>query len=159
MIRFCYLQNDIASKQLYVICNVIHSGNFCDKIVDDGRSGRGNVETAQVNFRKPVGVAALNISNQFTFRGGKAQASESNPELSCPFVNSQSETETLHQTFQRLLKDSSRLKGTDDKLVIELNVVFGGAAAHPVNKHVKCHHHNRNHHRQIQKLRLMVFYL
>ena len=143
------LQNDIANKRLYLICNVIYNGNYCDKIVDDGRR---KADTAQVKFRKPAGVAALEISNQFTFRGGKAAMQDpQNTELSAPFLKSESETETLHKTFQRLLLESnSNYRKTnvlkDERLVVELGVIFGGDAALQVNRHAKCHHHKRNRH-------------
>ena len=75
-------------------------------------------------------------------------------EIFCPFLKSQDETETLQDTFKRLIfkKGDYRAK-VDDKLVVELGVVFGGDAALQVNKHANCHHHKRNHHRQLQKLR------
>lgn len=79
-----------------------------------------------------------------------------NNEIFCPFLRSQDETETLLETFRRLIfkKDT---KKADDKLVVELGVIFGGDAALQVNKHAKCHHHKRNHHRHLQKLRSMTF--
>ena len=39
------------------------------------------------------------------------------------------------------------LKASSDKVVVELGVVFGGDAVIQVNKHSKCHHYKRNHHR------------
>ena len=79
-----------------------------------------------------------------------------NTEIFCPFLKSQDETETLQETFRRLVfrKDTKR---ADDKLVVDLGVEFGGDAALQVNKHAKCHHHKRNQHRQLQKLRSMSF--
>ena len=145
--RLIWFQNDIANKKLYLICNVIYNGNYCDKIVDDGK-GKGNLSTS-VNFRKPAGIAAVEISNQFTFRGGKAAMQDpQNTEISCPFMKSENETETLLQTLDRLRKSKTTNVGkSDDRLVVELGVIFGGDAALQVNKHAKCHHHKRNHHR------------
>ena len=56
-----------------------------------------------------------------------------------PFLRSENETETLHQTFLRLITNKANTGG--EKLVAELRVEFAGDALLQVNKHAKCHHY------------------
>ena len=93
-----------------------------------------------LRFKKPAGVAAIDISSQFTFRGGKTQEHNQHNKLDLPFLKSENETETLLQTFQRLISSEKNVKGTD-KLLVEIRVEFAGDALQQVNKHAKCHHY------------------
>ncbi len=59
------------------ICNVVSVGNFCGKsaTVSSSTFGGGDADkktSRDINFRKPVGVAALEITDLFTFKQGKA---------------------------------------------------------------------------------------
>ena len=59
------------------ICNVISEGNFCGKSATVGSttfgSHNGGEDKRGLNFRKPVGVAAIDITDLFTFKQGKYQ--------------------------------------------------------------------------------------
>ena len=114
----------------------MYNGNYCDKILDESRR---KPDQAILKFKKPAGVAAIDISNQFTFRGGKTQEPRHN-KLEMPFLRSENETETLQQTFQRLYS-SRDTKSSGEKLVAEILVDFAGDAMLKVNKHTKCHHY------------------
>ena len=57
-----------------------------------------------------------------------------------PFLRSENETETLHQTFQRLVANT-KINTGGEKLVAEIKVEFAGDALLQVNKHAKCHHY------------------
>lgn len=122
------------------MCSVLQNGNYCDKIVDE-KVERGK---AILRFKKPAGVAAADISHSFTFRGGKTQEPQTNT-IDLPYLKAVDETESLTDTFKRLI--FRRENKGNDKVVVEVGVVFGGDAAIQVNKHSKCHHYKRNHHR------------
>ena len=57
------------------ICNVVSEGNFCGKsaTVSAFSSDADRKSMRDINFRKPVGVAAIEITELFTFKQGKAQ--------------------------------------------------------------------------------------
>ena len=124
-----------------MVCSVIQNGNYCDKIVDE-KVEKGK---AILRFKKPAGIAAVDISHSFTFRGGKTQEMQTQT-LDLPYLKSVDESEALTETFKRLIFRRERGRG-DDKVVVEIGVAFGGDAALQVNKHSKCHHYKRNHHR------------
>lgn len=77
-------KNDITNKKIFLICNVVAEGNFSGKNASDhltidrkiAKSGskndlRGKGAKEVVLFRKPVGVAAVEITELFTFKQGK----------------------------------------------------------------------------------------
>ena len=99
---------------------------------------------AILRFKKPAGIAAADISHSFTFRGGKTQEPQTTT-IDLPYLKAVDESESLTETFKRLVHRKEN-KGSD-KVVVEVGVVFGGDAAIQVNKHSKCHHYKRNHHR------------
>lgn len=99
---------------------------------------------AILRFKKPAGLAAADISHSFTFRGGKTQEPQTTT-IELPYLKSMDESETLNDIFKRLVWKKE--KASSDKVVVELGVVFGGDAVIQVNKHSKCHHYKRNHHR------------
>ncbi len=53
------------------MCNVVTEGNYNNKSSTNLVLGHDS-EKKGLNFRKPVGVAALDITDQFTFKQGKA---------------------------------------------------------------------------------------
>ena len=120
---------------------MIQNGNYCDKIVDE-KVEKGK---SQLKFKKPAGLAAFDISGEFTFRGGKNQEIKTKP-IDLPYLRSLYESESLTETFKRLVFGNERGKSADDKVVVEIGVSFGGDAALHVNRHSKCHHYKRNHH-------------
>lgn len=64
-------KNDIANKRLFLVCNVVTEGNYNNKSSTNMGLNHDS-EKKILNFRKPVGVAALDITDQFTFKQGKA---------------------------------------------------------------------------------------
>ena len=120
---------------------MIQNGNYCDKIVDE-KVDKGK---SQLKFKKPAGLAAFDISGEFTFRGGKNQEIKTKL-IDLPYLRSIDESESLTETFKRLVFGKERGKSADDKVVVEIGVSFGGDAALHVNRHSKCHHYKRNHH-------------
>ena len=74
-----------------------------------------------------------------------------------PFLRSENETETLHQTFQKLIANRANTGG--EKLVVGIRVEFAGDALLQVNKHAKCHHYKnyKKYNKQLQILRVENF--
>ena len=63
------------------VCNVVTEGNFCGKTSSVVSLSDGDKKSMkELNFRKPVGVAAVEITDLFTFKQGKAA-------LVCYFFN------------------------------------------------------------------------
>ena len=55
------------------ICNVVTDGNFCGKTsVNVVNSTDADKKLSkEINFKKPVGVSAIEITDLFTFKQGK----------------------------------------------------------------------------------------
>ena len=84
----------------------------------------------KLNYRAPVGIAAIDISDKFSL-GGFGMIKRSNDReytirQKCPFIRSQ-KGEALHCTLNRLLV---RPEGVSEKLVLELGIEFVGDEAH-----------------------------
>ena len=126
---------------MYLVCGVIQHGNYGHHSVDK-KVGKTK---SQLKFKRPAGLAAFDISGEFNIRGGKNQEIKTKP-IDIPYLKSIDESESLTETFKRLVFRKERGK-SDDKVVVEIGVSFGGDAALQVNRHSKCHHYKRNHHR------------
>lgn len=114
-------KNDIANKKLYLICNVVSNGNFCGKNTSLNNSSG---DTSVACFRKPVGVAASDISDLFTFKQGKTRQNTTETELTCAFLPVSNESESWEVPFRKLMFDK---KGSEAKsLSVSIGIIFGG---------------------------------
>ena len=130
---------------------MISCGNYCAKI--EGPKKRSD-SVYKLDFKKPIGVAAADISHHFTFKGGKTTEERHKAEMFCPFLYTKNmekqDEESLKDTFRRVLElPRDRQKTVEDKLVVEIGVIFGGDAALEANKHFNCPHQKYNHHRYV----------
>ena len=105
---------DLTKKSKFLICNVVSHGNY-------GKYLGPGVELQNTkNFRKPVGVAAIDINSFFTFNIGKNN--NQTKLIDCGFLEGD-ETETLFQTFKKFhtKKDANILKNV---MQVELAVYY-----------------------------------
>ena len=84
----------------------------------------------KLNYRAPVGVAAIDISNKFNV-GGFGMIRQSNDSKclvrqKCPFMRSH-KGESFHCTLNRLLANT---ESVTEKLVLELGIQFVGDDGH-----------------------------
>eukprot|EP00095_Tigriopus_kingsejongensis_P007920 maker-scaffold1210_size55525-snap-gene-0.17 protein:Tk07920 transcript:maker-scaffold1210_size55525-snap-gene-0.17-mRNA-1 annotation:"dedicator of cytokinesis protein 1 isoform x3" len=95
-------KNDIANKQLFLVCNVVQEGNYNSKSIYDHPKSHKTVRPAKdVNFRKPVGVAVVEITKLFSFKQGKNTESL---QMSAPFLAS-NDNESFDTVFRKLFFD------------------------------------------------------
>lgn len=91
-------KNDI--KQLFLICNVVASGNFA-KIKDAGKDRPEDVQA--MLFRQAIGVAAQDITINFTFRQSRNQQFKGDEKNLCCHFRLGNGADTLDQTFRKLM--------------------------------------------------------
>jgi dedicator of cytokinesis protein 1 len=119
-------KNDITDKRLFLICNVVSNGNFSSK------NGQSNINSSNeaiktFNFRKPVGVAAHEITSLFTFKQGKTTYKGAETELACPFLFS-NDSETLESTFRKLVFEKKA--NVESKVFwVNIGIIFGDVSA------------------------------
>ncbi|CAB4057260.1 DOCK2 [Lepeophtheirus salmonis] len=123
-------KSDIANKRLYLITNVVTEGNYGNDNAKEGSRADLSRIKKEICFRKALGVAAIDITEQFTFRqGGTGKRHEGGreAELSIPFISSGSESESLENTFKRLINTDRKSQESNlRRLGVKLNIVFGG---------------------------------
>ncbi|XP_040577137.1 dedicator of cytokinesis protein 1 [Lepeophtheirus salmonis] len=131
-------KSDIANKRLYLITNVVTEGNYGNDNAKEGSRADLSRIKKEICFRKALGVAAIDITEQFTFRqGGTGKRHEGGreAELSIPFISSGSESESLENTFKRLINTDRKSQESNlRRLGVKLNIVFGGDL-HNSNSH------------------------
>ena len=115
-------KNDISNlnqkdHRKFLICNVVSYGNY-------GKYLGPGVELQNTkNFRKPIGVAACDITHKFTFNLGTQHSAEN---INCSFLEGD-ETETLFTTFKRFDSDNKRTTLVPNVLQVELGVFYDSA--------------------------------
>ncbi len=131
-------KHDITSKRLFLICNVVSEGNFSSKAhhhphlhhhlgggaeqASVKSSSRGDLRSNDGLFRKPVGVAAVEITDLFTFKQGKSSELGRESEVSAPFLVG-GDNEPFESVFRKLAFER---KTTDSKsLWVTLNIMMG----------------------------------
>lgn len=108
-------KNDIANKQLFLVCHVVQDGNYNGKsIYDHPKSAKTAKSTQDTNFRKPVGVAATDITRFFSFKQGKNTEFR---QITAPFLAS-NDNETFDFVLKKLIWDG---KVTEEN---SLNIAF-----------------------------------
>ncbi|TRY70430.1 hypothetical protein TCAL_09293 [Tigriopus californicus] len=108
-------KNDIATKQLFLVCQVVQDGNYNGKsIYDHPKSAKTPKSTQDTNFRKPVGVAAADITKLFSFKQGKNTEFR---QIIAPFLAS-NDNETFDVVLKKLIWDG---KVTEEN---SLNIAF-----------------------------------
>ena len=121
-------KNDITGKRLYLICNVV--SYFSSKAVSASRSDLHKVKTkAEAAYRKPVGVAAVEISELFTFKQGKSSEFGREIEVSAPFLPANS-SESFESVFRKLVFEK-RSSADPKSLWVTVNVMMGSLNQHP----------------------------
>ncbi|QQP35522.1 Dedicator of cytokinesis protein 1like [Caligus rogercresseyi] len=133
-------KSDIANKRLYLITHVVTEGNYGSE--SGGKEGsRADLSRLKKEtcFRKALGVAAAEITDQFTFRQQGRKRQEEG-DLKMLFLPSGSESESLESTFKRVIV--SDRKSTDSHLRhlhVRLNVAFGGGGNAAISHHDIAH--------------------
>ena len=132
-------KNDITNKRLFLICNVVSEGNYSGKhgghlhIHQDSMSKSGSKNDLLkggrengFNFRKPVGVAAVEITDLFTFKQGKtSEVGGRENEISAPFLAG-SDNESFESVFRKLVFEKKGVAGGDNRsLWVTLNIMMG----------------------------------
>ena len=123
-------KNDILNKKLYLICNFVTDGNYCGKVEDKHGGDRlsksqSRTQLRDINFRKPVGVAAIEITEMFTFFLGKSTQREKLRELSLPFLSG-GDSDCMETIFKRLVYDKKYVDKSSEQLWVDIGVIFGG---------------------------------
>ncbi len=135
-------KNDIADKRLFLICNVVTSGNFSSKqnnASSSSSSAAGNANNGtggdlmdgDIYFRKPIGVAAHEITSLFTFKQGKTSNKGAESELDLPFLMG-GESESLETTFRKLMFEKKGSGAAEQKVLkVNIGIIFGDHGHHP----------------------------
>ena len=125
-------KSDIKNR-LFLVCKVVSEGDFKMKQSDnvDGKP-RANLGGSALDlrqpendphFRKPLGVAATEITNLFTFKQGKPIPDGENV---LPFMQMSNENEPCEDVFRRLVFDEK--SPTEARFLwVTLNVMLGDA--------------------------------
>ena len=169
-------KNDITSKRLFLICNVVSEGTFSAKShlhpaqsAGDGlpkSASRGDLRSGggaghSILFRKPVGVAAVEITDLFTFKQGKSSELGRESEVSAPFLSG-GDNEPFDSVFRKLVFDR---KSTDAKsLWVSLNIMMGdlnldaaaAAATAPIQQQQRLSHPLHHHPVMVGPVRVPV---
>ena len=122
-------KNDISNldknHRKFLICNVVSYGNY-------GKYLGPGVELQNTkNFRKPIGVAASDITGLFTFNLGTQQQDKN---IDCNFLEGD-ETETLFTTFKRFDSDNKSTKFVPNVLQVQLGIFYDSADNSSANEH------------------------
>ncbi len=147
-------KNDITNKRLFLICNVVADGNFSGKhhhhnplhAAHDSSvfksASRVDLRAAGTRdgvFRKPVGVAAVEITDLFTFKQGKSSELGRESEVSAPFLIG-GDNEPFDSVFRKLAFEK---KATDAKsLWVTLNIMMGDLNLDPSSSSSSSVHHS-----------------
>ena len=131
-VLFTDIGKDDISKRFFLVCIIVSEGDYRMKEGerDSGRSTLGstlNLREPEQDpyFRKPVGVAAVEITDMFTFKQGKALA-ESETEVTLPFMLMSNQNEPYEEVFRRLVFEKKPPTETGF-LWVTLNVILGDA--------------------------------
>ncbi len=149
-------KNDVTGKRLFLICNVISEGNFNSKgsqfhyhqqQPESASKSASRIDlsvrggtTRDGVFRKPIGVAAVEITDLFTFKQGKTTSELGREnEVSAPFLAG-SDNEPFESVFRKLVFEK---KGHDSKsLWVTLNVMMGDLSDQGMSSSNDTHRHH-----------------
>ena len=159
-------KNDITNRRLFLICYVVSDGNFSSKasqdvalsnrlMVKSASRGdlRGSAHALNVSFnsfRRPVGVAAVEITDLFTFKtgrggggGGGVDGLGQETEVSAPFLAG-GDNEPFESVFRRLVfEKKGNVGGADARsLWVTLNVMMGDVSQPPLDLLPPHHRHS-----------------
>ena len=125
------------SKRLFLVCKVVSEGDFKTKQTADNVDGKprgaslggSSLDLRQPahdpHFRKPLGVAAIEITDLFTFKQGKPIPDGENEKI-LPFMMMSNENEPCEDVFRRLVFDEK--SPTEARFLwVTLNVMLGDA--------------------------------
>lgn len=154
-------KTDITNKRLFLICNVSNEGNFRGKHPEvhldtssnlsksTSRSDLSKGPIGQMSsrgspdgfFRKPVGVAAVEITDLFTFKQGKTIADSQGRESEhfLPLLLATADNEPFESVFRKLVFDK-KTPNESKTLWVTLNVMLGDLTQ-PLEASLHHHHH------------------
>ena len=102
--------------RIWLVCNVIGDGNYqslsSDFQINKNFSRNDIAPKSSLSFRKPLGVAATEVTDYFNQTNKNIDNSDK--EFMIPFLPSGSDAETLENTFKKLTsekKENLKLQG------------------------------------------------